>query len=229
MNKILLIEEEKSLARVMELELELELELRHESYSITVTHDGFKGLQLAREEEWDLILLDLMIPGLSGTDLCSRIRETKQTPIIIITAQADLADTIKGLDSGADDYILKPFAIEELLARMRSLLRRAGSFNEGRLLVFRDLEIDIDGRALRKKKIYINLTKREFEILLVLIKNRGRVMTREMLLETVWGYDSEVDIKVVDVYISYLRSKIDEVGQPSIVQTMRGLGYVIRK
>jgi DNA-binding response OmpR family regulator len=119
--------------------------------------------------------------------------------------------------------------MEELLARMRSLLRRAGTFNTGRMLIFRDLEMDIDGRALRKKKIFVNLTKREFEILLVLMENRGRVMTREMLLETVWGYDSEVDIKVVDVYISYLRSKIDEMGQPSIVQTMRGLGYVIRK
>ncbi|MGE7612390.1 response regulator transcription factor [Paenibacillus sp. NPDC101420] len=223
MNKILLIVEEKRLARVMELEL------RHESYSITVTHEGFKGLQLALEEEWDLILLDLMIPGLSGTELCSRIRETKQTPIIIIAEEAGLADKIRGLDSGADDYILKPFAMEELLARMRSLLRRAGTFNTGRMLIFRDLEIDIDGRALRKKKIFVNLTKREFEILLVLMENRGRVMTREMLLETIWGYDSEVDVKVVDVYISYLRSKIDEVGQPSIVQTMRGLGYVIRK
>jgi len=223
MNKILLIVEEKSLARVMELEL------RHESYSITVTHEGFKGLQLALEEEWDLILLDLMIPGLSGTELCSRIRETKQTPIIIIAEEAGLADKIRGLDSGADDYILKPFAMEELLARMRSLLRRAGNFNTGRMLIFRDLEMDIDGRALRKKKIFVNLTKREFEILLVLMENRGRVMTREMLLETIWGYDSEVDVKVVDVYISYLRSKIDEVGQPSIVQTMRGLGYVIRK
>lgn len=223
MNKILLIVEEKSLARVMELEL------RHELYSITVTHEGFKGLQLALEEEWDLILLDLMIPGLSGTELCSRIRETKQTPIIIIAEEAGLADKIRGLDSGADDYILKPFAMEELLARMRSLLRRAGTFNTGRMLIFRDLEMDIDGRALRKKKIFVNLTKREFEILLVLLENRGRVMTREMLLETIWGYDSEVDVKVVDVYISYLRSKIDEVGQPSIVQTMRGLGYVIRK
>lgn len=223
MNKILLIVEEKSLARVMELEL------RHESYSITVTHEGFKGLQLALEEEWDLILLDLMIPGLSGTELCSTIRETKQTPIIIIAEEAGLADKIRGLDSGADDYILKPFAMEELLARMRSLLRRAGTFNTGRMLIFRDLEIDIDGRALRKKKIFVNLTKREFEILLVLMENRGRVMTREMLLETIWGYDSEVDVKVVDVYISYLRSKIDEVGQPSIVETMRGLGYVIRK
>ncbi|MFD5021016.1 response regulator transcription factor [Paenibacillus sp. NPDC058367] len=223
MNKILLIVEEKRLARVMELEL------RHESYSITVSHEGFKGLQLALEEEWDLILLDLMIPGLSETELCSRIRETKQTPIIIIAEEAGLADKIRGLDSGADDYILKPFAMEELLARMRSLLRRAGTFNTGRMLIFRDLEIDIDGRALRKKKIFVNLTKREFEILLVLMENRGRVMTREMLLETIWGYDSEVDVKVVDVYISYLRSKIDEVGQPSIVQTMRGLGYVIRK
>lgn len=223
MNKILLIEEEQSLARCMEQKLS------HESYSITVTHDGSQGLHLALEEEWDLILLDVMVQGRSGAEMCSRIRETKQTPIIILAKEAGLADKIRGLDSGADDYIPKPFAIEELLARMRALLRRTGTFNTGRMLVFRDLEMDIDGRALRKKKMFVNLTKREFEILLVLMENRGRVMTREMLLETIWGYDSEVDIKVVDVYISYLRSKIDEVGQPSIVQTMRGLGYVIRK
>lgn len=223
MNRILVIEDEKNLARF------IELELQHESYSVTLAHDGLKGLQLALDEAWDLILLDLMLPGLNGLELCRRIRKVKQTPVIMITARDGLSDKINGLDSGADDYIPKPFAIEELLARMRSLLRRSGSFNEGRMLQCHDLELDIEGRTLKKAHEIIELTKREFEILMVLMENIGRVMTREMLMESVWGYDSEVDMKVVDVYISYIRSKIDEPGQPSVVQTLRGLGYVIRK
>lgn len=222
MNKILLIEDEKNSSNFTELELQ------QESYSLTIAHDGLQGLQLAREEEWNLIVLDLMLPGLSAIELCRQIRKTKQTPLIIITARNSLEDRINSLDSGADDYIPKPFAIEELRARIRSLLRRAGTLNNKRQLVFRDLELDIDGRSLKKKNIYVNLTKREFEVLLVLMKNMGRVMTREMLMESIWGYDTDVNIKVVDVYISYLRSKIDETGQPSVVQTMRGLGYVIR-
>ncbi|ULO04687.1 response regulator transcription factor [Paenibacillus sp. 19GGS1-52] len=223
MNRILVIEDEKNLARF------IELELQHESYSVTLAHDGLKGLQLALDEAWDLILLDLMLPGLNGLELCRRIRKVKQTPVIMITARDGLSDKINGLDSGADDYIPKPFAIEELLARMRSLLRRSGSLNEGRMLQCHDLELDIEGRTLKKSNEIIELTKREFEILMVLMENIGRVMTREMLMESVWGYDSEVDMKVVDVYISYIRSKIDEPGQPSVVQTLRGLGYVIRK
>jgi DNA-binding response OmpR family regulator len=223
MSRILLIEDEKNLARF------IELELQHESYSVTLSFDGMKGLQLALTEAWDLILLDLMLPGLNGIELCRRIRSVKQTPVIMITARDGISDKVNGLDSGADDYIPKPFAIEELLARMRSLLRRAGSLNEGRLLVCHDLELDIDGRTLKKGTEFVDLTKREFEILLVLMQNMGRVMTREMLMELVWGYDSDVDMKVVDVYISYLRSKIDHPGQPSVVQTLRGLGYVVRK
>lgn len=223
MNRILVIEDEKNLARF------IELELQHESYSVTLAHDGLNGLQLALDEAWDLILLDLMLPSLNGLELCRRIRKVKQTPVIMITARDGLSDKINGLDSGADDYIPKPFAIEELLARMRSLLRRSGSFNEGRMLQCHNLKLDIEGRTLKKANEIIELTKREFEILMVLMENIGRVMTREMLMESVWGYDSDVDMKVVDVYISYIRSKIDEPGQPSVVQTLRGLGYVIRK
>lgn len=223
MNKILLIEDEKNLARF------IELELQHESYSVTQAYDGLTGLKLAEEESWDMILLDVMLPGLNGIEVCRRIRKVKQTPVIMITARDALSDTINGLDSGADDYLAKPFAIEELLARMRSLFRRTGSLNESQLLVCQDIKLDVLGRTLTKDGVPVDLTKREFDILLVLMQNMGRVMTREMLLESVWGYESDVDMKVVDVYISYLRGKIDSLGQPSIVQTLRGLGYVIRK
>ncbi|OKP96676.1 response regulator transcription factor [Paenibacillus sp. P46E] len=223
MNRILLIEDEKNLARF------IELELQHVSYSVTRAQDGINGLKLAEEENWDLILLDLMLPGLNGIEVCRRIRKVKQTPVIIITARAGLSDKINGLDSGADDYIAKPFAIEELLARMRSLLRRAGTLLEGHLLVCQDLQLDALGRTLTKAGEPVELTKREFDILLVLMQNMGRVMTREKLMESVWGYETDVEMKVVDVYISYLRGKIDSPGQPSVVQTLRGLGYVIRK
>ncbi|KWX83750.1 PhoB family transcriptional regulator [Paenibacillus riograndensis] len=223
MNRILLIEDEKNLARF------IELELQHVSYSVTLVQDGLAGLSLALEEAWDLILLDLMLPGLNGIELCRRLRQRKQTPVIRITARDGVYDKINGLDSGADDYIAKPFAIEELLARMRSLLRRTGSLCQGQLLVCQDLQLDPLGRTLTKSGETLELTKREFDILLVLMQNMGRVMTREKLMESVWGYETEVDMKVVDVYISYLRGKIDAPGEPSIVQTLRGLGYVIRK
>lgn len=143
---------------------------------------------------------------------------------------AALEERIGSLDRGTnEDYARGTFTLEQLLARMRSLLGRMSNLQESRLLVARNIVLDVDGRIVKRDNDPIELTKREFEILAVLMKNRGRVMTREMLLESIWGYDSEVDIKVVDVYVSYLRSKIDETGQPSIIQTMRGLGYVIRK
>lgn len=223
MHKILLIEDEKNLARF------IELELQHAGYSVTVAYDGKKGQELALEEEWDMVLLDLMLPGLNGLAVCTHIRAAKETPIIMITARDGLADKVAGLDSGADDYISKPFDIEELLARMRSLLRRSGQANKSRVLRCSDLELDVEGRTVTKNGTAIELTKREFEILQELMENLGRVMTREMLMEAIWGYDSEVDSKAVDVYISYIRNKIDEQGKPSLIQTLRGLGYVMRR
>ncbi|MFK4340328.1 MULTISPECIES: response regulator transcription factor [unclassified Paenibacillus] len=223
MKKILLIEDEKNLARF------IELELKHESYEVTVNYEGRKGLESALSEEWDIILLDLMLPGLNGIEVCRRIRKTKQTPIIMLTARDGVMDKVMGLDSGADDYIPKPFAIEELLARMRSLLRRSGSVEDTNQIIYNGLVLDSEARILTKDQQIIELTKREFDLLSILMQNIGRVMTRERLMELIWGYDSEVETNVVDVYIRYLRSKIDEPGEPSFIQTLRGLGYVIRK
>lgn len=222
MKKILLIEDEKNLARF------IELELKHESYEVTVEYEGRKGLESALSEEWDIILLDLMLPGINGIEVCRRIRKTKQTPIIMLTARDGVMDKVMGLDSGADDYIPKPFAIEELLARMRSLLRRSGFVEDSKQITFNRLVLDSEARILTKDQQIIELTKREFDLLSILMHNIGRVMTRERLLELIWGYDSEVETNVVDVYIRYLRSKIDEPGEPSFIQTLRGLGYVIR-
>ncbi|MFC3746837.1 response regulator transcription factor [Paenibacillus sp. GCM10012306] len=221
MIKVLLVEQVISVARVIASELE------HELYSVTIAKDGVTGLQLAQDEEWDIIILSLKLPERSGIELCRQIRSMKQTPIIIIGARNNFEDKINSLENGADDYIFKPLSTRELLARMKSLLRRTGA-SRGEVLVLGNIELDIEGCSLKKNNHGIKLTKREFEILLALMKNRGRVMTREMLLESIWGYDSDVDTKIIDVYISYLRSKIDEVGQPSVVQTMRGIGYIIR-
>ncbi|MGW9527685.1 response regulator transcription factor [Paenibacillus terrae] len=222
MKKILLIEDEKNLARF------IELELKHESYEVTVEYEGRKGLESALSEEWDIILLDLMLPGINGIEVCRRIRKTKQTPIIMLTARDGVMDKVMGLDSGADDYIPKPFAIEELLARMRSLFRRSGFVEDSKQITYNGLVLDSEARILTKDQQIIELTKREFDLLSILMHNIGRVMTRERLLELIWGYDSEVETNVVDVYIRYLRSKIDEPGEPSFIQTLRGLGYVIR-
>ncbi|OAX46942.1 response regulator transcription factor [Paenibacillus sp. AD87] len=223
MRNILLIEDEKNLARF------IELELQHEAYTVSVAYDGRHGLELALEKEWDLILLDLMLPGLNGVEVCRRIRNIKQTPIIMITARDGVMDRVMGLDSGADDYIPKPFAIEELLARMRSLFRRSNTGSEHSVLIHHGLHLDLEARIFKKDGEVVELTRREFDLLVILMQNMGRVMTREMLLDMVWGYDADVETNVVDVYISYLRSKIDVSGSPSFVQTIRGLGYGIQK
>lgn len=222
MKKILLIEDEKNLARF------IELELKHEAYEVTVKYEGRQGLEAALHGDWDIILLDLMLPGINGIEVCRRIRKTKQTPIIMLTARDGVMDKVMGLDSGADDYIAKPFAIEELLARMRSLLRRSGFVEDFKQITYNGLVLDCEARILTKDQQIVELTKREFDLLSILMHNIGRVMTRERLLELIWGYDSEVETNVVDVYIRYLRSKIDEPGEPSFIQTLRGLGYVIR-
>jgi DNA-binding response OmpR family regulator len=224
MKKVLLIEDEKNLARF------IELELKHESFRVTVAYDGMAGLELALGEEWDVILLDLMLPGLNGIDICRRVRAVQKTPIIMLTARDSVTDRVSGLDSGADDYIPKPFAIEELLARIRALLRRTDSSDEQQhsILSFRDIRVDLEARTVTKNELPIDFTKREFDLLVMFLQNSNLVMTRDMLLDKVWGYDSIVETNVVDVYVRYIRNKIDDPHQESFIQTVRGIGYVIR-
>jgi DNA-binding response OmpR family regulator len=224
MKKILLIEDEKNLARF------IELELKHEGFTVTVAYDGKTGLDLALGEDWDVILLDLMLPILNGIEICSRVRAVRKTPVIMLTARDSITDRVSGLDSGADDYIPKPFAIEELLARIRALLRRSNSSEEQQhfILVFRDIRIDLEARTVTKKQLPIELTKREFDLLVMFIRNSNLVMTRDMLLDKVWGYDSRVETNVVDVYVRYVRNKIDDSDGESYIQTVRGIGYVMR-
>ncbi|WP_455390599.1 response regulator transcription factor [Lactiplantibacillus pentosus] len=227
MSRILIIEDEKNLARFVELEL------KHEGYDIQVEYNGRKGLDAALAEDFDAILLDLMLPELNGLEVCRRVREVKNTPIIMMTARDSVIDRVSGLDHGADDYIVKPFAIEELLARLRALLRRIDLESEQQstkqtTVTYKDLTIEKENLVVKRGDEVINLTKREYELLLTLMENINVVLARDVLLNKVWGYESEVETNVVDVYIRYLRNKIDQPGEKSYIQTVRGTGYVIR-
>ncbi|KRM62145.1 two-component response regulator [Paucilactobacillus vaccinostercus DSM 20634] len=227
MSRILIIEDEENLARFVELELQ------HEGYETDVELDGRAGLDAALEQDFDVILLDLMLPELNGIEVARRVREVKSTPIVMMTARDSVIDRVSGLDHGADDYIVKPFAIEELLARVRALLRRihiegGGNETPKTTVTYRDLTIEKENRVVRRGKDVINLTKREYELLLILMENVNVVMSRDVLLKRVWGYESQVETNVVDVYIRYLRNKIDRAGERSYIQTVRGTGYVIR-
>ena len=227
MSRILIIDDEKNLSRFVELELQ------HEGYETEVCKNGRLGLELALDEDWDAILLDLMLPELNGLEVCRRVREVKNTPIIMMTARDSVIDRVSGLDHGADDYIVKPFAIEELLARLRAVLRRVELENEQNgnkqtTLTYRDLTIEKENRVVRRGDEIIELTKREYELLLTLMENINVVLARDTLLKKVWGYETQIETNVVDVYIRYLRNKIDRPGEDSYIQTVRGTGYVMR-
>jgi DNA-binding response OmpR family regulator len=229
MSKVLVVEDEANLARFVELELQ------HEGYETTVAENGRSGLEAALADDYDLILLDLMLPELSGLEVARRLREVKNTPIIMMTARDSVIDRVSGLDYGADDYVVKPFAIEELLARVRALLRRINIETEEHsahqsVVRYRDLTVEKENRIARRGNEIINLTKREYELLLILMENINVVQSREELLKKVWGYDSQIETNVVDVYIRYLRNKIDEPdSRASYIQTVRGTGYVMRQ
>jgi DNA-binding response OmpR family regulator len=227
MNKILIIEDEENLAKFVSLELQ------HEGYDTKVHNNGRTGLDEALNNNWDAILLDLMLPELNGLEVTRRIRQVKNTPIIMMTARDDIMDRVSGLDHGADDYIVKPFAIEELLARLRSLLRRINiesdkNVSKQTTLDYRDITVEKENRLVRRRNEIIDLTKREYELLLTLMENVNTVLEREKLLEKVWGYEDHAETNVVDVYVRYLRNKIDIPGEESYIQTVRGLGYVMR-
>lgn len=226
--RILIVEDEKNMSRF------IEREMQHEGYETGVAFDGREGLEKGLNENWSLILLDLMLPKLSGLEVCRRIRSEKDTPIIMLTARDSVIDRVSGLDQGADDYIVKPFEIEELLARIRSLLRRVEfdedvRYSQFSRLRFRDLIIEKESRVVHRGDELIELTKREYELLMTLMQNVNVVLSRKELLEKVWGYKMSVETNVVDVYIRYLRNKIDEPNEPSYIQTVRGAGYVMRE
>lgn len=220
---ILVVEDETKLARF------IELELSYEGYQITVANDGLAGLTAARDSNPDLIILDWMMPGLSGLEVCRRLRATgSKTPVILLTAKDDISDRVAGLDAGADDYVTKPFSIEELLARVRAHLRRTQEEDPDRLQ-FEDLSLNRKTREVFRGDRAIDLTAKEFDLLEYLISNPRQVITRDRILEKVWGYDFMGDSNIIEVYVRYLRLKLEAENEKRLIQTVRGVGYVLRE
>ncbi|KEP26121.1 MULTISPECIES: response regulator transcription factor [Bacillus] len=223
--KILVIEDEKKIARVLSLELE------YEGYEVTVKDTGMSGLQALEEDSFDLVLLDVMLPELSGLEVLRRVRKTNTvTPIILITARGSVPDKVSGLDLGANDYITKPFDIEELLARIRAQLRFNISAQEEKEteLSIADLTVNEKTRDIQRGGQMLELTPREYDLLVHLLKHQQQVLTRDQLLTAVWGFDYFGDTNVVDVYIRYLRKKVDYPFEKQLIHTVRGVGYVMK-
>ena len=225
--KILIIEDEYNIARFLQLELE------HEGYEVEISHDGREGLDKACSDYFDLLILDVMLPSLNGVEVLRRLRQKSDMPVVMLTAKDEMNDKILGLDIGADDYMTKPFAIEELLARIRVIFKRVDNYKASKpqndsILRIKGVNLDIDRYTVTYKEKNIDLTKREFELLKYMMQNKNLVITREMILAKVWGYEYMGDTNVVDVYIRYLRSKIDDQFGIKLIHTIRGVGYQIK-
>ncbi len=223
MNEIILvIEDNPSIIKI------LQRGLSYEGYHVETASDGESGLTRATELHPDLIILDLMLPKMSGMEVCSRIRATENTPILILTAKATLQDRVFGLDAGADDYLTKPFELDELLARVRALLRRTKA-DRSAVLTFSDLSLDTSLRQATRGARVVNLSAKEYELLELLMRNPRQVLTREVIFDRVWGYDFGGESNVLDVYIRYLREKLEKPGEKKLIHTIRGVGYVLRE
>ncbi|GKU25900.1 response regulator transcription factor [Clostridium folliculivorans] len=220
--KILLVEDEKQMSMF------IEMELSHEGYKVDVAYDGIDALNKTQNNDYNLILLDLMIPGINGTEVCRRIRQFSSIPIIMLTAKSEVSDKVLGLDAGANDYLTKPFAIEELLARIRVYTRSNDLTKDISDIKVADIVMDRKAHRVFRDGQEIELTKKEYQLLEMLLINKNVVLTREQLIESVWGYDYLGDTNVVDVFIRYLRSKIDDGFNQKLIATVRGVGYVIK-
>ena len=220
--RILIVEDEPKVASFIRRALE------EESYAVDVCSDGIQGRDLASEVDYDLIILDLLLPGLPGIDVLKAVRDAKvTTPILILTARSKVDQRVKGLDAGADDYLTKPFAIEELIARARALLRRASGDTAG-ILQIDDLVLNPTNREVTRGGQRIDLTSKEYALLEYMMRNAGRVLTRPMIAEHVWDLDFDTFTNVIDVYISYLRNKIDRGHTRGLIHTVRGSGYTLK-
>jgi len=202
--------------------------LTYEGYTVDTAGDGAEALAKARDAEPDLVILDVMMPGIDGLEVSKRLRQASKLPILMLTAKGTVADRIKGLDSGADDYLVKPFSFDELLARIRALLRRSQP-TEGEVLRFMDLSLDPSTREVKRGNDIIHLTAQEFDLLELFLRHPRQVLRRDMIYEKVWGYDFGGESNVIEVYMRYLRSKLEAGGQPKLIHTVRGVGYVLRE
>ena len=223
MSAILIVEDETKIARF------IELELLHEGYTAAKAADGITALAMLAEQSYDLMILDIMLPGINGLEVLRRVRRTSGIPVILLTARDAVMDKVAGLDAGADDYMTKPFAIEELLARIRRILRQSRpAESESRLLTCGELTLNPESYTVQYAEQSISLTNREFMLLKALLANKNIVLSRQTLLNQAWGFDYVGETNVVDVYVRYLRQKIDDVYGVSLIQTVRGVGYVIK-
>ena len=220
--KILVIEDEQKIADF------LRRGLTYEGFRVEISNDGESGLKAARDNPPDLVVLDVMLPGLDGLEVCRRLRAGGPLPILMLTAKDAVADRVKGLDSGADDYLTKPFAFEELLARVRALLRRVRATDDT-VLHFGDLTLNISTREVTRNDRKVDLTTKEFDLLNFFMRHPRQVLTREMIYDRVWGYDFGGESNILEVYIRYLRTKLEAGDEPRLLQTVRGVGYALRE
>lgn len=226
--KIFIVEDERRIARFLQMELE------HEGFETEIEDNGRRAYERIIQGDFDLVLLDIMLPEMDGLTICKKVRELSDIPIIMLTARDEIDDKVQGLDIGADDYVTKPFAIPELFARMRAALRKQVK-NEletdasvGEVMRLKNITMNIDRHEVMVGDVNVELTKKEFDLLAYLIRNKRSVLTRDQILSQVWGYDYMGDTNVVDVYIRYLRAKLDDKFNEKYIHTMRGVGYVVK-
>ena len=220
--KILIIEDDPKISRL------IEIELKFEGFEVSFASDGKEGLNSAKYNSYDLIILDLMLPKMNGIEVCKRIREFSEVPIIMLTAKDEISDKVVGLDYGADDYMTKPFSNEELIARIKALIRRTKKRNNQEEFVYEDLKINYSTYEVFRGETLISLSKREFELLDYLVLNKGIVLSRDKILENVWGFEYIGNDNILDLYIKYLRDKIDKPYERKFIQTVRGLGFIFK-
>ena len=220
MKSILIVEDEPNISDFVKGELE------YEGYDVCIKEDGREGLEEALRNEYDLIILDVMLPSMNGFEICRRLKREKQSPVIMLSAKDSVMDKVNGLQIGADDYIAKPFAIEELLARIEVVFRRQDSLNNS-IVKFKDIVINKSSRSVKRNGNEISLTNKEYELLMILVDNKDKVVTREELLEKIWGYGYEPETNVTDVYVRYLRTILNNENKEEFIQTVRSVGYIM--
>jgi len=220
---ILVIEDEERIADF------LRRGLTFEGYKVLVAADGPAGLATARDQPPDIVILDWMLPGMDGLEVCRRLRAAGSTPILMLTAKDAVPDRVAGLDAGADDYLVKPFAFDELLARIRALLRRSKPAEETEVLKFADLALDPAAREVKRGERRLELTAKEFDLLELFMRHPRQVLTREVIYDRIWSYDFGGESNIIEVYIRYLRQKTEADDQPRLIHTVRGVGYVLRE
>lgn len=222
-SKILVIDDDEKVAVMMKRGLTFE------GYEVTIAHDGREGLMQMVEHMPDMVILDVMMPGIDGLEVCRRLRKDGNIPILMVTGRDSVAERVEGLETGADDYLVKPFAFEELAARVKALLRRTENSVTGELLRFSDLKLDLAARSAVRNERQIDLSTTEFNLLALFMQNPKRVLPRDLIMEKVWGYDFQGESNVLEVYVGYLRHKLEEQSEPRLIHTVRGAGYVMKE